>query len=107
MRVLSMSEFARFCAAHEPYCITYKASDQPAGRQQNPSVDMQFDRVRTTLCPDRITFFSGKNRMTVECVDRVVIHENAQPDDIVLEVVCHADDERKTVLFLMEKIFCK
>lgn len=105
MKVMSVLEFARFCEAQEPCCYLFSSENQ-AHSGGGISVSLRFDHMKASVCPDRLIFFRGKNRLTLTGVREIRLHEPQPCVGTVFEVSCRTGREDRIFTWILdEKIF--
>lgn len=99
MRVISVSEFSRFCKTSSTECYVYSTDNQKDCYSPSMKITMRFPEVIINLKPNRICFKSGADMLCFEGVKEVQMFDDKPSIGIVFNIVCA--DMGKEVLYTL------
>lgn len=88
MKVLSVSEFSKYCADNQPDCYIYATDNQRERFSPSIKAVLRFKNVIINLKPDRICFRNELDKLCFECVKEVQILDDRPSIGTIFNIVC-------------------
>ena len=88
MRILSVSEFSKYCSDVSPVCYIYATDNQGDKYSHTMKMTLRFSRVIINLKPDRICFMNELDKLSFECVKEVRMFDDKPSIGTVFSIVC-------------------
>ncbi len=88
MRILSVSEFSRYCDDVNPMCYIYATDNQGKKYSHTMKLNLRFTKIIINLKPDRICFLNELDKLSFECVKEVHMFDDRPSIGTIFSIVC-------------------
>lgn len=88
MRILSVSEFSKYCNDVSPVCYIYATDNQSDKYSHTMKMTLRFSKVIINLKPDRICFMNELDKLFFECVKEVHMFDDKPSIGTVFSIIC-------------------
>ena len=88
MRILSVSEFSKYCSDVSPACYIYATDNQDDKYSHTMRMTLRFPKVIINLKPDRICFVNELDKLSFESVKEIHMFDDKPSIGTVFNIVC-------------------
>lgn len=99
MKILSVSEFSRFCEEIKPVAYIYSTDNQPGARQHPLRASLRFSKIIISLKPDRICFINDLDKLCFERVKEVRLRDDKPSIGTVFSIIC--DEQGRDIAYTL------
>ena len=102
MRILSVSEFARYCEEKRPKSYIYSTENQPNSFSATLRIDMRFEKMFACVNPNRLCFYNNKHHeFTLTRIKQVNLFDEEDGIGTIFKIICNENGENRTYVWLM------